>query len=221
MARPFWSITLAIALALLPACGGDVPGASDTSVQSSRPKLVLKPCRVANVGEDLRCGIHEVFENRDAKSGRKLPLRIILVPARSPQPQHAPVFYLAGGPGETNTEFVQDALGRSFHQDHDIVLVDSRGTGEGHRLACRMPRSDAHLEGYLHTPFAPDIARACRRELEQRFDLSQYSTAAMVDDLDEVRQALGYDRINLVGGSFGTYAALMYMRAHGGEVRSG
>lgn len=220
MTQPLRTITLAVALALLPACGGNVPGASDTGAQSSQPKLVLTSCRVANVKEDLRCGIHEVFENREAKSGRKLPLKIILVPARSPHPELKPVFYLAGGPGETNTEFVEAALGSSFHEDHDIVLVDSRGTGKGHRLACRMPRSDDHLEGYLHTPFAPEIARACRAELERRFDLSQYSTAAMVDDLDEVRQALGYDKINLTGGSFGTYAALMYMRAHGEHVRS-
>jgi pimeloyl-ACP methyl ester carboxylesterase len=218
MPRPLRAVILA--LALLPACGGTGPDASGAGPRSSQSKLILTPCRVPDVEEDLRCGLHEVFENRAARSGRKLPLKIILVPARSPHPQLKPVFYLGGGPGETNTEFVPFALASTFHEDHDIVLVDSRGTGEGHRLACRMPRSDDHLEGYLHTPFAPAIASACRRELEQRFDLSQYSTAAMVDDLDEVRQALGYDKINLAGGSFGTYAALMYMRAHGGHVRS-
>jgi pimeloyl-ACP methyl ester carboxylesterase len=210
-------------LALLLSCGAAACDAGiATTPASGSPTLVLKPCRVEGIEQELRCGTYEVFENRQARSGRKLPLKIVLVPARDPKADRAPVFPLAGGPGETNTDayFIEHALASAFHADHDIVLVDSRGTGDGHRLACRSPRSDDDLSGYLQTPFAPEIAQACRRELERRFDLSQYSTAAMVEDLDEVRQALGYDRINLEGGSFGTYAALMYLRAHGEHVRS-
>ena len=41
-----------------------------------------------------------------------------------------------------------------------------------------------------------------------------------MDDLDEVRAALGYDKINLHGGSYGTVAALVYIRQHGDRVRS-
>ncbi len=195
-------------------------GACSDGTQPPQPKLVLKPCRVAGVQEELRCGTYEVFENRQTRRGRKLPLKIVLIPARSPRPEEGPVFYLSGGPGETNTDFAEHTVKSPLRENHDIVLVDSRGTGEGHRLACHMPRSDDNLEGYLRTPFSSDIAQACRAELEQRFDLSQYSTASMVDDLAEVRQALGYDKINLAGGSFGTYAALMYIRAHGEHVRS-
>jgi pimeloyl-ACP methyl ester carboxylesterase len=202
------------------ACGAIRRGPSSSETQSPPPKLLLTPCHVADVLEELRCGTYEVFENRKTARGRTLPLKIVVIPARSPHPNEAPVFYLSGGPGETTTEFAKDLLDSTHRQDHDIVLVDSRGTGDGHRLFCSLPGSDDHLEGYLQTPFAPEIARACRRELEQRFDLSQYSTAATVDDLDDVRQALGYDKINLEGGSFGTYAALMYIRAHGEHVRS-
>lgn len=208
------------ALALVLAYGALVPGPSSARAQPSQSKLVLTPCQVPDVREELRCGTYEVFENRQARRGRKLPLKIVILPARKPHPEEGPVFCLSGGPGETNTEFANYFLASTLRHHHDIVLVDSRGTGEGHRLACSTPRSDDRLEGYLKTPFAPEIARACRRELEQRFDLSQYSTAAMVDDFDEVRQALGYDKINLDGGSFGTYAALMYIRAYGEHVRS-
>jgi pimeloyl-ACP methyl ester carboxylesterase len=210
---------LVLALAPAPAAAPRSANAA-TLTQPSRPQLVLTPCHVAGVQEELRCGTYEVFENRQARRGRKLPLKIVLLPARGQHPEEAPIFHLFGGPGETNTEFAKDLLDSTLRQDHDIVLVDFRGTGEGHRLACSTPRSDDHLESYLETPFAPDIARACRRELEQRFDLTQYSTAATVDDLDEVRKALGYGKINLVGGSFGTYAALMYIRAHGEHVRN-
>lgn len=204
------------AVALVLAC----VGAFSAGAQPSQSKLVLMPCHIPGVREELRCGTYEVFENRQTRRGRKLPLKIVLIPARSPHPEEGPVFFLSGGPGETNTEFPKHFLKSPLRQDHDMVFVDFRGTGEGHRLACSMPRSHDHLKGYLQTPFAPEIARACRRELEQRFDLSQYSTAATVDDLDEVRQALGYGKINLDGGSFGTYAALLYIRAHGEHVRS-
>lgn len=183
-------------------------------------RLSLTACHVPGVTEALRCGTYEVFENRGTRRGRKLPLKIVVIPARTPHPGAAPVVVLGGGPGETNTDFVPDFIDSPHRADRDIVFVDSRGTGEGHRLACHLPRSDDDLAGYLQTPFVPEIAEACRRELEGAFDLSQYSTAAMVDDLDEVRQALGYDQINLQGGSYGTYAAQMYIRAHGDHVRS-
>ncbi len=219
MSQTISSATRWLGLAAM-ACGSIGLSACSDGTQPPQAKLVLKPCQVAGVQEELRCGTYEVFENRQTRRGRKLPLKIVLIPARSPHPEEGPVFLLGGGPGETNTAFAERAVNSTQRQNHDIVLVDSRGTGDGHRLACEMPRSDDHLEGYLRSPFAPEIAQACRAELEQRFDLSQYSTAAMVDDLDEVRQALGYDKINLEGGSFGTYAALMYIRAHGEHVRS-
>ena len=46
--------------------------------------------------------------------------------------------------------------------------------------------------------------KACRQQLERTADLSQYTTAYSVEDLEDVRRALGYQRINLVGGSYGT-----------------
>lgn len=56
--------------------------------------------------------------------------------------------------------------------------------------------------------------------LEQKYDLTQYSTPNFVEDIDEVRSAMGYDRINLSAGSFGTYAAFIYMRRHPDHVRT-
>src|SRR6185436_17568420 len=51
-------------------------------------------------------------------------------------------------------------------------------------------------------------------------DVRLYTTPIAVDDLDQVREWLGYDRINLYGGSYGTRAALVYLRQHGDHVRS-
>src|SRR5262249_40062272 len=62
---------------------------------------------------------------------------------------------------------------------------------------------------------------ACAKELAARgVDASQYTTAAWVADLDAVRAGLGYTTINLWGGSYGTRAALEYLRRHPAHVRT-
>ncbi len=183
-------------------------------------RVVLKPCKLQGVKDELRCGIYEVFENRQTRKGRKLPLKIVLIPARHPHPDQGPVFYMAGGPGESATELADLVMSWGDADEHDVVLVDERGTGAGHLLECKDPGSDDNLEGYLNGPFDAGAARACRDELQKKYDLSQYSTPNFADDIDEVRAAMGYDKINLNAGSFGTYAAQIYMRRHGDHVRT-
>ena len=184
------------------------------------PAVTLTPCHVEGVKEELRCGVYNVFENRRTRTGRKLPLKIILIHARQPHPDQGPIFYMAGGPGEAATELAGFVIGWGDADEHDVVLVDERGTGDGHRLDCKSPESDDNLERYLNGPFDSEVARACREELQKKFDLSQYTTPNFVDDIDEIRAAMGYDKINLNGGSFGTYAAQIYMRRHREHARS-
>ncbi len=65
-----------------------------------------------------------------------------------------------------------------------------------------------------------DYVKTLRQELEKRADLTQYTTSIAMDDLDDVRAWLGYERINLFGLSYGTRAVLVYMRQHPDRVRS-
>src|SRR5438067_211627 len=113
----------------------------------------LKPCHVAGVKDELRCGTYEVFENRKTQAGRKLPLTIIVMSARHPHPEQGPIFYMAGGPGETATELMDLVVTWGDADEHDVIVVDERGTGNGHRLDCKSPGSDDNLEGYLNGPF--------------------------------------------------------------------
>jgi len=187
---------------------------------SAASSVTLTPCHVEGVKEKLRCGVYNVFENRRTRTGRKLALKILLIPTRQPHPDQGPVFYMAGGPGETATELAALVIEWGDADEHDVVLVDERGTGDGHRLDCHSTGSDENLEGYLNGPFDPAAARACRDELEKKYDLSQYTTPNFADDIDEVRAAMGYDKININAGSFGTYGAQIYMRRHGEHVRT-
>jgi Predicted hydrolases or acyltransferases (alpha/beta hydrolase superfamily) len=209
-----------LALAMIVAFWAAFANSGRATTSRAALGVTLTPCHVEGVKEELRCGVYNVFENRRTKKGRKLPLKIVLIPARHPHPDQGPIFYMAGGPGEAATELADLVIGWGDADEHDVVLVDERGTGDGNRLDCRSRNSDDNLEGYLNGPFDAEAARACREELQKKYDLSQYTTPNSADDIDEVRAAMGYDKINLNGGSFGTYAAQIYMRRHGEHART-
>jgi pimeloyl-ACP methyl ester carboxylesterase len=182
--------------------------------------LELKPCRLPDFDREVRCGIHEVFENRAAAAGRKIPLRIVVIPANPESGTPAepdPVLYFEGGPGGSAvdsgpglTEEFATAL-----RNRDLVLIDIRGTGASGPLRCPKTEEVA-LESFMD----PALVWSCRETLARDHDLSQYTTEAIVDDVDEVRAALGYRKVNLLGASYGTRAALIYLRRHPESVRT-
>src|SRR5215208_6654515 len=60
----------------------------------------LSPCTEQGMPAGALCGTHEVFENRTARAGRKIPLQIVVLPAAGPGRLPDPFVYFAGGPGE-------------------------------------------------------------------------------------------------------------------------
>src|SRR5258707_146517 len=128
----FRSLLVLLALGLVSATSGQ-PRPSPPS-----PTLVkLQPCPNTKFDEAARCAKYEVFENRTSKSGRKIQLSLMVLPALSPKPALDPVFFLAGGPGQSAVA-VAITGGKKFLGDErrqrDIVLVDQRGTGGSHPL---------------------------------------------------------------------------------------
>jgi pimeloyl-ACP methyl ester carboxylesterase len=180
--------------------------------------LRLEPCQAPRVPETLRCGMLEVAENRAAPQGRRIGLRIVVIPAQEAVPGAAPLFHLEGGPGVAATVMapLYAVELAEYRRRRDVVLVDRRGTGGSNGLQCPSDERRAQLEQM----YPPKEVADCRRALEGRADLTQYTTDAAADDLDEVRAALGYDRIDLFGLSYGTRLALVYMRRHPEYVRS-
>jgi pimeloyl-ACP methyl ester carboxylesterase len=186
--------------------------------------LHLAPCQPANTAAEARCGTLEVWENRAARSGRRIPIKVVVFPAKSAKPAPDPLFVLAGGPGQSATEFA-GLLMRDFafaHARRDVVFVDQRGTGGSNALHCSLGESFDEIVRSVAIGVDADLAAVdrCRQELEKVADLRLYTTPIAMDDLDEVRAALGYERINLFGASYGTRAALVYMRQYPGRVRS-
>jgi pimeloyl-ACP methyl ester carboxylesterase len=164
-------------------------------------------------------GTFTVWEDRAAAEGRTLDLAVVVLHARSHALRADPIFFLAGGPGRDATTLVDGWIDAPMRDERDVVLVSQRGTGGAHRLGCA-GGEHADLQSYLGPMFREDVFRACLTQLSARADLTQYSTSIAMDDLDEVREALGYEKINLYGTSYGTRAALVYMRQHPERVRS-
>jgi pimeloyl-ACP methyl ester carboxylesterase len=187
----------------------------------------LEPCKMPgeNGEVEARCGFFETWENRAARSGRKIRLKVVVVPARDPHPKPDPVFVFGGGPGQAITTEAGGPTGfqeelRKDGQDRDFVFIDQRGTGEPDRLGCNLGGQGSDLQTYLGEMFPVDAVRKCREELEKKYDLTLYTTDIAMDDIDDARAWLGYGKINLIGGSYGTRAAQVYLRRHPASVRT-
>jgi len=181
------------------------------------------PCHPQFVAGEALCGKYEVFEDRAARSGRKIGLNIVVLRALNPKSAADPVFWLHGGPGAPATQTVPAANGgflELLRKDRDLVFVDQRGTGDSNGLQCDLGDNPNDLASFFGPLFPSDKVRSCREQLEKRANLKLYTTPIAMDDLDEVRSALGYEKINVVAASYGTIAALVYLRQHGDRVRS-
>jgi len=194
---------------------------SASAVRQNGSKLVLNDCEIQGLPGKAKCGTLEVYENRAAKRGRKIALKIVVLPATSDKREPDPFVYFAGGPGGSAVDDAR-GIGRAFPQirEHrDMLFVDQRGTGGSHPLDCKFYDA-ADPQTYLGYFFPLDEVRKCREELESKADLKLYTTTIAADDMDEVRAALGYERLNLFGGSYGTRAALTYLKRHPQRVRT-
>jgi len=187
--------------------------------------IPLEPCDVPGirqgVKEKVRCGTLEVFEDRAGKSGRKIPIKIVVFPATGQEKAPDPLFYIPGGPGSSATEDSPYVAGQfaKIRAHRDLVFVDQRGTGGSNALNCDFfkpsdPRS------YMGEYFPLADVRTCRGQLEPKANLKLYTTSIAMEDLDDVRAGLGYRQINIIGGSYGTRAAQTYLKLHPDRVRA-
>ena len=202
----------ALLVGLLAACG-DKP---------AQRKVALAECRLPRLATTAQCGTVEVPEDRATSNGRKIAIAFAVLPANTLRPRADPLFMLAGGPGQSAAALAPLAgmLG-GVRRDRDIVLVDPRGTGKSAPLQCAAlaPRDPFDDFSNLDTASA---AQRCLAEIKAAgsAEVALYTTPPYVADLDAVRAALGYERINLWGGSYGTRAAQEYLRRYPQHVRS-
>lgn len=213
----YWALAVFLWLGVAGLSGHDD---DDKRPAGPNPRLKLETRTVVGEGSTIRIGTYRVYENRAAEAGRMLELDVVVIPATGPAPKPDPVFFLHGGPGVAAAGSFRQHLNSWIRRDRDIVLVSQRGTGGSNKLGCAMAGSDDDLQDYLEPIFQEDVFETCLEQLELTADLRMYGTPTAMDDLNEIRQALGYEKINLIGGSYGTRAALVYMRRHPETVRT-
>jgi pimeloyl-ACP methyl ester carboxylesterase len=175
-----------------------------------------KSCHLPGAEEALRCVTLPLPLDYSKPSGDKLSLHVTIAPAFREAARADPLFVLAGGPGQAGTD-VLVLLNHTFRRaraTRDIVLIDQRGTGLSDKLDC--PRSD---QDDALTPAEQDAAaRACIATVKRPF--SAYTTANAAHDIEQVRLALGYKKINVWGASYGTRLAQQYARSYPANLRS-
>jgi pimeloyl-ACP methyl ester carboxylesterase len=194
---------------------------ASTSPTDPQP-IALTECVLSSPGVetqvDANCGSLTVSEDPSDPRSREISLNIAVVPAIKRSPQPDPLFVLAGGPGQAATEVFPGLYNILFriHEQRDIVLVDQRGTGKSNPLRCIDPEDPKNET--LEEEQVVRLLKECPGKLDA--DLRFYTTDIAMQDLDRVRAALGYDAINLYGASYGTRAALVYLKMFPEHVRS-
>jgi pimeloyl-ACP methyl ester carboxylesterase len=183
----------------------------------------LAPCRLRGVEHEALCARVSRPLDPARPQGPMIDLHYAVLPALARNKKPDPVFFFAGGPGQSAIALAPQvaALLARFSNRRDIVLIDQRGTGRSAPLMCDSEAPTLPLAELF------DLARQRERQAEclERLkalphgDLRFYTTTIAMADADAVRAALGAARINLVGASYGTRAALEYQRQFPQRVR--
>jgi pimeloyl-ACP methyl ester carboxylesterase len=191
------------------------PGAGPVAVPegAGAGELILEPCEYAgdNGSYPADCGTLVVPETRTDPESRLIALPVTRIRATSDDPKE-PVFFLTGGPGQSNMEF---EIANRYTDDRDFVLVGYRGVDGSVRLDCpevesALKRSTDVLSDEFFRAYG-DAYRSCADRLaDDGADLASYGLVQQIDDLETARVALGYDQINLLSESAGTRTAMIY-----------
>jgi len=191
-------------------------GAALLAVPVAAAPLEWHPCWLRGLVHEARCG-HLLRPLDPAQpEGRQIEIHVAVVPALARQSAADPVFFFAGGPGQSAIELAGPLASRfpRLSNRRDLVFVDQRGTGRSAPLRCPDDDEAAAWQPLQDTPQRVARIASCREALQRlpHGDLRQYTTTIAMADVDAVRAALGAERIDAVGFSYGTRAALEYQR---------
>ncbi len=179
-------------------------------------------CRVDGLPNEVQCGEVQRPLDPAQPGGVQITVHYLVVPAMARNKQPDLVLLLAGGPGQSAIGVAPLVLPRfaRLNNRRDLVFIDQRGTGQSAPLLCADERN-------LPIAQALDVAAQLQRLDQCRLQLAQlpygdmrfYSTTIAMQDIEAVRQKLGAPQWNLVGASYGTRAALEYLRQFPDSVR--
>jgi len=222
-------LSCSLLLALLSGCGNPPPG-------PQVPRFVASPCSFKLGtgfvdGQNIRCGSLIVREDRRTPNSPTIQLAVAILKTSNAHPAPDPVLYLSGGPGESPlTDFAPlfTPGGLNYYLgNRDLIIFDPRGTGYSKpSLDCPELRDSTY--GALSQNLTPEqyvalyrnaLVHCHTRLIKAGINLSLYTTATTAADVHDLIQTLGYQQVNLYGGSYGTRLALEIMRNFPQHVR--
>jgi pimeloyl-ACP methyl ester carboxylesterase len=187
-------------------------------------RLHVAPCTVGKAALPAVCGRYTVYEDRAARSGRTIDLKFVVIKAK--HETNRAIAFNPGGPGASAVDdapliadggFARELL--ALRDNYDLLFLDNRGTGGSAPQQCDFAPADRPQLYFLQI-WPDELVRACRERLARGADLSLYTSSIAADDLDDLRAALGYSKLVLDGGSYGTQFYLVYARRHPERVES-
>ncbi len=179
-------------------------------------------CRVAGFSNEVQCGSVQRALNPAQPDGPKIDIHYVVVPAMARNKQPDAVLVLAGGPGQSAIGVAAAMMPRlrRLNNRRDVVFIDQRGTGRSAPLQCP-DESSLPLAQAMDPEQQLQRLRLCSQDLAKLpyGDLRFFTTTLAMQDFDAVRTQLGVPRWNLIGASYGTRAALDYLRQFPDKVR--
>ena len=168
------------------------------------------------------CFYLSVPENYNNPEGKKIQIPVLVIESQNTNHQAASV-YLEGGPGMGSSPIISLFLSspeflNSFLEHGDIILFDQRGTGYSKpNLAC----PDETLNFDYWNIINIDSIRVCMEYfINEGVDLKSYSSQESAKDINSIRKQLGYEQLNLIGTSYGTFLAQQFMKDFPNQTRS-
>ncbi len=181
-------------------------------------------------GSDVHCGFVIVPEDRsDPENLETISLAVARFQNQSPERSPDPLMLLAGGPGEKTVDsaIVLTSVLSGLAENRDLIVFDQRGVGYS-EPALECPEFEQMMidmlavqdqEESLILQF--DAWMDCKERLEEDgYNLAAFTTTENAADVHAIRQALGYEQVNLFGGSYGSLLAQAVMRDHPEGIRS-
>ncbi len=198
---------------LVLACAGESGGRS-RGAATAATGASLRPASCEASGVQGQCYWATVPEDRTGASTRALDLWVVVTPARGGSSAE-PVVFFPGGPGQATTDLIgfSQRLYEKTLERRDAVYIGQRGTGRSHSIDCEPP-ADQGPERYFGRLFDLEQVAQCHAAALERSTPGLYNTPRYVEDVADVLDALGYERVVLWGGSGGTRTAQGFLRAH-------
>lgn len=160
-----------------------------------------------------------VPENRGKADSRAITLRFVRFKSTAAKPG-PPIVYLAGGPGGSGIEALRGTrfpLAMALREFGDVIAYDQRGVNQsGPDMRCNEPFMlpfDKPLDRATGGPIVAAAARKCFERLRASgVDVSAYNTRESAADLEDLRKALGAEKLVLWGISYGTHLSIAALR---------